>query len=304
MYSIFLCVLCSFNIFDHPDSVDIKIENQLQNKSIEEISYIIPGSSYLHTADLLHPVSPDSQLTIRVPYGYINMMIFETDDESVYSVSGYPASANPGTIRISLADKQFGGLFDRIYGIYPVVIENSTDINLFDIRILGDSILNANILRNNVLLPGELLRLWIDSGEIIQIFAVDCKGNTSSLITAVTPVTDSLYKFTPSLFYDNGNEFGYDGTSEGSWVIDCITFDEIVKVEAFTIDGSFIDGIDCSSSPLATWDRVFIRHRMPIGYIICTDSNNRTYSADTPDSISNDFIFGDLNLDFGFGFPE
>ncbi|MCD6589296.1 MAG: hypothetical protein J7K88_12180 [Candidatus Fermentibacteraceae bacterium] len=231
------------------------------------------------------------------------MFIFETNDESVYSLSSYPASTNSETISISLANKQFGGLFDRIYGNFPIGIKNSTDVNIFDIRILGDSLPETNILRNNVLLPGELLRLWIDSGKALQISALDSENNTSSVITTVASALDTLYELTPDLFYSNGNEIGYDG-SEGSWVVNCITLNDIVKVEAFSPDGYFLDGIDCSSSPLTTWDRIYIKHTEPVGYVVCTDENGRTYSSDTPDSTSGSFLFGDLNLDFGFEFPE
>jgi len=297
-------LFCNLNFWEHPDSVDIRIENHLQNRIIEEISYIIPGPSFLHTADLQNPISPDSQSTIRVPYGYINKLIFETEDGTVYTRSGYPASTNPETISISLADKEFGGLFERIYGAYPIAIQNSTDVNIVSIFLQGDSVSDGNLLRNNILLPEEIIRVWLDSGTTTDMHATDLEGNISTPISVSTTNSDSLYRISPDLFYDNGNEFGYDASSPGTWVINCITLDKIEKVEAFSPDGYFLDGLDCSSSPIRTWDKIYLKHTEPIGFIVLTDVNDRTYTTIEPDSLTDYFMLGDLNLDFGYGFPE
>jgi hypothetical protein len=298
-------LICSLSFWGHPDSVSITVENHLNVRIITNISYIIPGSSFLHTADLQNPISPDSQSTIRVPYGYINKLIFETEDGTVYAITGYPASTEPETISISLADKEFGRLFERIYGIYPIAIQNSTDVNFVSVQLHGDSLPDTNLLRSSVLLPEEILRVWLDSGITTQIFAIDAEGFSSALLTInSTPGTDTLYQISPDLFFNNGNEIGYNGSSPGSWVLNCITLGKIVKVEAFSPDGYFLDGVDCSSSPLSTWDRVFLMHNAPIGYIVCTDNNNRTYSADTPESSNGAFIIGNYNLDFSFAFPD
>jgi len=231
-------------------------------------------------------------------------MIFETEDGTVYTRSGYPASTNPEPISISLADKEFGGLFERIYGAYPIAIQNSTDVNIVSVFLQGDSVPDENLLRNNTLLPDEIIRVWLDSGTTTEVYATDLEGNISALITVSATNSDSLYEFSPDLFYGNGNEVGYDSSSSGTWVINCITLDEIEKVEAFSSNGSFLDGIDCSSSPLSTWDRVYLITSEPIDYVVCTDGNNRTYSENIPDSLTNSFIFGNLNLNFSFAFPR
>lgn len=304
MFLMFIQLLCSFQFFSHPDSVNVIIESQLQDRSIVDIYYIIPGSYFIHTANMEQDLLPGGSTTVRMPYGYINKLIFEADDGEVYSKSGFPASVNADTVRISLAKKEFGGLFERVYGIYPLAIENSTDLNILSVLLHGDSLPTVNILRNNVLLPGEVLRVWLDSAETVQISTLDYENNVSSLITATTSAPDSLFRLTPDLFFSNGKEFGYDESFEGSWVVDCITLSRIVKVEAFSPDGYFLDGLDCSSAPLDTWDRVFLRHSSPVGYVVCTDESNRTFSANAIDSLTGSYILSDLNLDFGFGFPE
>jgi len=304
VFLLFLHLLCNFNFLDHPDSVDVTINNQLGTRNITSASYILPNSDHLSTVHLPHPLLPENTMTVRVPYGYINRLIFETEDGTVYTTNGYPASTNPETISISLADKEFGGLFERIYGIYPVAVRNSTDVNVVSVFLQGDSVPCTNLLRHNVLLPDEILRVWLDSGITAQLSAIDLEGNTSTPITITAPAPDTLYRITSELFFSNGNEIGYNGSSPGSWVVNCITLDDIVQVEAFSSEGLLLDGLDCSSSPLSTWDRVFVMHRIPVGYIVCTDSEDRTYSANNADSITGAFIFGDLNLDFGFGFPE
>lgn len=304
MFLMFIHLVCSFQFFSYADSVNVPIENHLQDRSIVAINYTIPGSFFLHTANMENNLLPGSSNTVRMPFGYINKLIFEADDGAVYSQSDYPASVNADTIRISLARKEFGGLFERVYGIYPLAIQNSTDVKIFSVLLQGDSLPTVNILRNNILLPGEILRVWLDSGKTVQISTLDYEGNISSLVTATAPATDSLFRITPDLFFSNGEEFGYDESLAGSWMVNCVTLSRIAEVEVFSPEGYFLDGLDCSSSPLGTWDRVFLRHDTPVGYIVCTDESNRTYSADAADSLTGSFIIGDLNLDFGFGFPE
>ena len=304
MFLMLIQVLCSFQFLSPPDSVDILVESQLQNRSIVDIYYIIPRSHFLHSVDMSIDLLPGNSTTIRVPHGYINKFIFDADDGAVYSVTGYPASIDADTIRVSLAHKEFGGFFERVYGIYPLAIENSTDVTILSVLLHGDSVPAANVLRNNVLLPGEVLRLWLDSAQTVQISTLDYDNNLSSLVTAATSSPNNLYRITPDLFFSNGEEFGYDQSQAGSWLVNCITMARIVKIEAFSPDGHFLDGLDCSSSPLTTWDRVFLRHNTPVGFVVCTDENDRTYSADAVDSLTDSFIIGDFNLDFGFAFPQ
>ncbi len=304
MFLMFIHLICSFQLFSYADSVNVPIENHLQDRSIVAIHYTIPGSHFIHSANIGQDLLPGSSTTVRMPYGYINKLIFDSDDGAVYSQPDYPASVNADTIRISLARKEFGGLFERVYGIHPLAIQNSTDVSIFSVFLQGDSLPTANILRNSILLPGEILRVWLDSGKTAQILTLDYEGNISSMITATTPAHDSLFRITPDLFFLNGKEFGYDESLAGSWIVNCITLGRIIKAEAFSPEGYFLDGLDCSSSPLGTWDRVFLRHNTPVGYVVCTDESNRTYSANAVDSLSGSFILGNLNLDFGFGFPE
>jgi hypothetical protein len=179
-----------------------------------------------------------------------------------------------------------------------------TDVSIYDVRIHGGSLPESNMLRKSILLPGEVLRVWIDSGSTVQVSTLDCNGNASQPVSGTALTISNLCKITSDLFYNNGEEIGYNGSVSGSWVVNSVTLGKILKVEAFSPDGCFLDGLDCSASPVTTWDRVYIRHTEPIGFVVLTDENNRTYTTSEPDSISGNFMLGDFNLDFGYGFPE
>ncbi len=301
--SAFLYLMCTLHIFTHPDSVDVPIENLLDGNSITGVYYLIPGSNILHTAYLEYPLLPGETVSVSVPFVYMRKLIFEAENGSIYRLTGYPASTNADTISITLARKEFGGVFERIYGDHPVAIGNSTDVQITAVFLSDNSLSGINLLRRNVLLPDEVLRIWLDSGTSVQVTAFDADGNISTPLASSTSYPDSIYQITPPMFFSSGDEIGYSDSHAGSRVVNSITLGKIVLIEAFSSDGFLLDGLDCSSSPLNTWDRVYIRHNIPIDFVVLTDENGRTFSADAVDSLTGAFILSDFNLDFGFDFP-
>lgn len=105
MCFLFLHLFCSFRLLDYPDSVNVPIKNFWDTESIVEISYIIPAYEYLHRVSFEGPLLPRQITYINLPYGYINKLIFETGDGSVFYQTGYPASRNADSINLTLSSK-------------------------------------------------------------------------------------------------------------------------------------------------------------------------------------------------------
>ncbi len=295
-------LLFSFTMPDSTVSTTVYIRNLL-SEDIAGMHYILPGSTVLHTASLSSSDGSNSLYSTELPYIYINRIYWETDSGDLYSLGGYSPKLSADTIEVSLAGKEFGGIFNRIYGSTPLNIANSTDVPVISIELAGNYSPTGNLMRNNILLPSEILSVWTDSGETVEITAMDSKGNISIPFTASTATPDSIYWITPVLFFRNGDEIGYSNSQAGSWAVNSILLSKIILVEAFSSDGYLLDGLDCSSSPLNTWDRVYIRHNIPIDFVVLTDEDGRTFSSNDVDSLTGFFILGDLNLDFGFNFP-
>lgn len=305
MFSICAILLSFFPFFESPtDSVDIYVTNSLKSTTISSMYYLINGDFVLNEVPMQIPLSPDSTMMIKFPSLYFDRIIFEGDDKSIFYIGHYPASSNGDTLEVSLANKEFGLMFDRVYGSYPVAFGNSSMVPLVSISVPNDSSFEENLLRGRMLLPDEVLCLWVDSGTIIEAFALDVGGNLSSALIGVASPIDTVYLFTPSHFYHNGNVFGFQDGIPGSMIVNCLPNQEIVLVEAFDLDGYFVSGIDCSPAPLSTWDQVFCPHSTPLSYILCTDSEGRTYSLIEPDQDTGEYLIDLLSLDFGFGFPE
>lgn len=302
MFLLDVLLLFPLTIPDPGISTTVCISNLL-SEDIVSMHYILPASTTLNSVSLSSSTGPDSVFNTELPYVYINRIYWETASGSVYFLSGYAPRISADTIEVSLAKKEFGGIFNRIYGSTPLSIANSTDVPVISIELNGNYCPTGNLMRSNILLPSEFLCVWTDSGETVEITAVDSKGNISIPFTASTATPDSIYRITPEMFFNNGKEIGYSDSQAGSWVVNSITLSKIVLIEAFSSDGYLLDGLDCSSSPLNTWDRVYIHHNAPIDFIVLTDENGRTFSANTADSLTGAFTPGDLNLDFGFDFP-
>jgi hypothetical protein len=303
---ILLIFTLSFSLpfFNPPDSTELVIKNSLDEGSIVEVNLLIPRRMQLTPVFLSSPIAPGSEETVAIPYLFFNRIIFTVDNGIYYRSNGYAPVGDPAEITVSLAVKEFGGSFDRIFGNFPLVIRNSTPIAFNSVFFSGDSLPQGNLLTGQILMPDEFLRVWLDSGTTAEIFATDITGAVSSALYGIALPKDTTYNFTSELFYQNGNIVSSENEGSGSWVVNCLPDQRIITVEAFDSQGFFVDGIDCTSSPLQTWDRVFLPHWSPVAYIMCTDQNERTYSLMDPDSISGDYLFDMLSLDFGFGFPE
>ncbi|MCD4706702.1 MAG: hypothetical protein K8S62_03090 [Candidatus Sabulitectum sp.] len=302
MFLLDVLLLLPLTLPDTGISTTVCISNLL-SEDIVSMHYILPASTVLSSVSFSSTIGSNSMRTVELPYVYINHIFWETTSGGVYSLSGYAPGLSVDTIEVSPAKKEFGGVFNRIYGSNPLNIVNSTDVPLVSVELTGNFIPSGNLMRNKIFLPSEFLRVWIDSGETVEITAIDSEGNSSIPFAASTATPDSIYRITPEMFFSNGDEIGYSDSQAGSWVINSITLGRITLIEAFSSNGYLIDGLDCSSSPLNTWDKVYIHHNAPIDFIILTDENGRTFSANAVDSLTGSFIVGDFNLDFGFDFP-
>ncbi|MCK5787257.1 MAG: hypothetical protein KAH54_11965, partial [Candidatus Sabulitectum sp.] len=277
--------------------------NNLSSTSIVNMYYLVNGQSTIHKIPTPFLLQPDSTISITLPSLLLNPIVFEDEESNVFFLGNYPASLNGDTIKVSLANKEFGQFFNRIYGSYLIVLKNSSMVPLYSVSVSGDPFPDTNLLRGQILLPDEYLCIWADSGTMVEAYATDVNGNLSSALMCTASAEDTLYQFTPPYFYHNGNVLDPEVGGSGSWIVNCLPYSHIILIEAFDETG-FTGGIDCYASPLQTWDRVYLTHSSPLSYIVCTDMNGRTYSLIEPDIQTDEYLVDMLSLDFGFGFPE
>lgn len=286
-----------------PESTFVQISNQLEESSITSVNLILPNAKELINIPLACPILPGSTVRLRFPWGFINRVIFNSSSGNVYYQSGFAASSNPDTLIVSLARKEFGVVFDRIYGTLPIAVRNSTSVNIVSVQVEGESIPPGNILGSNPLMPGEVIRLWVNSSEPYSFVFQDADGFVSDAFTAVTDA-DSIYRFTNDVFYSNGTLRSTQDPGYSFTVTNCINSEELVLVEAFDESGYQLLCFDLAETPLETWDRLTTQTDFPPSFVVCTDSRGREYSLNEPDSVTGIYEFDLLSLDFNFSFPE
>jgi hypothetical protein len=275
----------------------------LAEESVESVHILLPNALELIKIPIDIPILPGTIRQLQFPWGFINQVIFYTNEGNTYYQSEFAASSNPDTLTVTLAKKEFGGVFDRVYGTLPIVLWNNTSVILTFVQVLEDSTLQGNILGSNPLMPGEFLRLWVDSTEPYQILFQDEDGNQSEELTAASN-PDTIYSANNQLFYHNGTERSTPGTGFSFTVANCISSQVISGVEAFDEMGYSIVYIDLADNPLETWDRIVIHTDVPPSFVSCIDCYGRTYSLDEPNSFTGSYDFDLLSLDFNFSFPE
>ena len=198
--SAFLAIIGFSFISSHPESTTVMVNNLLEEGAITSVHLLLPNAEELINIPLDNPLQPEETTQLSFPWGFINRVFFNTDCGDVYFQSGFAASANPDTLTLNIARKEFGGIFDRIYGTLPIALRNNTSVNIASVKVVGDSAIQGNILGDNSLMTGEYLRLWVDSTEPYQIIFQDEGGNYSEEFTAAAN-PDTVYSAVLSQWY-------------------------------------------------------------------------------------------------------
>lgn len=287
----------------HPVTSHVPVSNTLTEQSVSGIYLVLPEEEELIQLELTSPIQPGNTVLVDFPWGYANRVILTTDSNDSYFVSGFPASSAPDTIKVALALKEFGGIFDRIQGNRPIVMKNASHVAIASLSAEGPALAGGDLLNGSVLMPGDILRLWVDSQGQYTVRLFDTDGNPSEEMQLV-PDPDTVYSFTNSWFFNNGT---VRSTPEGRFeltAVNCISSEEITALEVFDEAGFSIGYFDFSNSPLETWDMALVHTDFPPSFITCTDGYGRTYTLEEPDSVSGYFEFDLLALDFDFSFPE
>jgi len=304
MTGVALLTILGFSLLSsHPESTTVVVANLLEEVAITSVHLLLPNAEEMISIPFNDPLQPGETAQLSFPWGYINRVVFNTDFGDVYFQSGFAALSNPDTLTVTLARKEFGGVFDRIYGTMPIALRNSTSVNIASVRVVGDSTLQGNILGSNPLMPGEFLRLWVESTESYKIVFQDEDANYSEELTAFAN-PDTVYSVNNQLFYRNGTEHLTQGTGYSFTVSNCISSQEILGVETFDELGYSLVYIDLADNPLETWDRIVLHTDFPPSFVSCIDCYGRTYSLDEPNSFTGSYDFDQLSLDFNFSFPE
>jgi len=294
---------CAFLSFSHPESTSVTVSNHLCEQSIESIYILLPMSDHLDIIPVPSSIEPELSACFSFPWGMISRIIFLSDSGSVYYYNGYKASSNPDTISISLSRKEFGGIFDRVYGTSPIMLRNGSDAVICSVLIDGKGVPEGNIMGSNPLMPGENLRIWVNSEETYSIRFFDISGQQSEVF-CVSSNPDSIVEISNSMFYNNIPIREQSDISNGIVIANCISSQLIVSIEILDSSGNASCFLNIADNPLIPWERIVLNCVEQPAMVICTDSLQRVYSLSEPDSSSGVFCFNLLSLDFDFSFPE
>jgi len=283
----------------------VVVANLLDNESVEFIYLLLPNTVELIQLDIDDPISPGEIIQTGFPWSYINKVIFVTDTGVVYCEAGFPASSNPDTLRVSLAKKEFGGVFDRVLGTIPIFFVNLSSINISSVYLIDYGTISDDILGCNPIMPGEILRLWVDNTDPFIILFLDSDGFISdSLVVSANSEEVPVYHITNRYFYSNGSLQTTDFPGYSFTAANCIPDEELISIEALDEFSNTILFLDLSNSPLGTWDRLTTQTDYPPSVLKCTASSGRTYTLESADPRTGCYDFDLRSLDFDFSFPE
>lgn len=281
-----------------PDSVEVTVINRIDGATIESMHLVLPESMEIEKAFLERPVPDGDSARVTLPYRYFSRIVIGTDRMGNYRKALLAFNPQGDTLSFSRADREFGGFFDVILGTELYLVRNITTVPITAVYLRADTLAERNILGSNPLLTNESIFLWIDA-DSAWIRAVDCEGNSSP----ETPIHG---------FRENGpnairtSDFVDDAgpVQNGEIrVISGLNGGEITGIEVYPVeDEPFY--LNLEQEPLTLWDQLTIQCPGEVEYLICYDSENRSFSMDESDPESGSFIVDWWHLDFDFSFPD
>lgn len=279
------------------DSVEVVIRNEIEGTPITAVHYLVAGSGRMHQVTLNRLVDPGESLSIRLPFRYMSRIVFGTDASGNYRRVSFAPSPLHDTLAVSRADREFGGFFDVILGDRPYAVQNSSPVPIASVHLTGQGLPEGSIIGSNPLMTGETLIIWLSS-DSVSLTATDSEGNTTGTIRLLLSERDSLHTISTADFVDS-----ILLSSEGQvHIVSGLNGELIVGIEVYPVheDPFFID---LEGTPLALWESVGVPVTDQVGFLVCVDSNGRTYSLDRPEPGLDAYVVNWWHLDFDFSFP-
>lgn len=292
---VFAAALNPIELF--PDSTELVVVNNTTSLCIVSVHYLPVGSDTICKATLSGPVSPGCSTSVRIPFRYMNRIVFGTDAGINHRKAlGYAPDYPFDVITVSRADREFGSFFDVITGSRPYVITNGTPIPIPVLCLLGENDSLTNLLSSNPLMTDESLVLWMDADRI-NLIAQDVEGFLTDTIEVIRTENSSVTLISIEHFI--GMNMAYTHDSIG--IVNCVNGERIKRIQIFPHVGP-PQTLDLSATPLGLWQIVSIPYEGTLDYVVGTDLSGRTYSVESPDENTGLYVFDWWHLDFDFGF--
>lgn len=281
----------------------VNVVNGLYDQTIEAVYAIPAGGRTVEELILAEPIEPGDTVVIRMDWGFYQRLVFVSSEDVHYYKYFYPASISPDTILIDLSLKEYGRYFDRVFGDSPIVLVNGTGVNISSVFLIFQGCSRNELLHGNMLMPRESMRIWLDDRASYSLTFIDVEDNLSDTI-GVDPQRDSLVLLVPEQIYDRGRTAAIEGEGNQLSITSCLPSVEIVLAQGFSPDGALLFSVDLSQNPMQLWDRLTVPSPETPDAVSLTDQQGRQYTVSEPDSISGEYLFDLLTLDFDFSFPE
>lgn len=280
-----------------PDSVDVAIRNGIEETSILSIHYIVNGTTTMNLLRQHEPILPAGFEMIRIPYRYLGRIVFGTSTGENYRKVAVALNPSGDTLCVSREDREFGGFFDVIMGSSPHIIRNTSPVPLMAVFLHGDSLPEGSVLGSNPLMTDETLFLWLDR-DSVAVSALDIEGNPSDTLLLIRSGIDSVFSIGTLAFMTNVQR-----PSPGTiWVINGINGERISGIEVYPLlDEPFF--FDLAARPLGLWQSAAIPFAGEIEFIVCIDTEERSYSINSLDEVTGAYIADWWHLDFDYSFP-
>ncbi len=296
VFLVFATALNPFMLF--PDSTDMVVINNTTSYRIVSVHYLPVGSETIREVRLSGSIPPGCSTSVRIPFRYMNRIVFGTDAGINHRrAMGYAPGYPTDTVTVSSADREYGSYFDVIIGSRPHVITNGTPVPISALCMIEDDGEPIGLLGRNLLMTEESLVLWMDA-DSISFIAQDLEGFLTDTIEVNRSGSTSVTVIGIEHFLGRDLPDTHDNVG----IVNCVNGESMKEILIYPQVGP-PQALDLSFTPLGLWQIVTIPYAGVVDFVVGTDQSGRTYSVESPHEQTGLYVIDWWHLDFDFSFP-
>ncbi len=282
------------------DVVTIKINNYTDSGELIALYGVYPSENHISKNLLTQPIPDNSSALLEIPQMVYPALIGVTSSGLSYRFLSFTAT-DSATVTFDRMRREFGTLLNKIYGSNKLTITNASNLHLTSISITDSTGYPGEVLFPDVIFPEELVYVWLDS-EDYNVSVTDNSNTTIDYSISIDSTTTPQIILTSKEFIQESTSLFRIGQGDHiTNIVSALTIDSLVALELYNLQGE-LDTCYQLEPALSCWDKLSVQTDQPISWLSMIDSNGRSYSLSTPDSVLGVFIIHLDCVDFDFEF--
>ncbi len=280
----------------------VTITNETGSGDLTALYAVMPSEKTV-SENLLDSSIPDGESAIiSLPYMFYPAMIGFTSSDLSYRYLSF-AAVDSSTIVFDRMKREFGKLITRMYGSTKLFIANTSPLQIVSITVSDSCGFPGEILTPEVIFTGEAINIWLNPG-LFNITVRDISNTCVEYTLQIDTIAEATIVVFPAEFVSSENTELTVGTGRYSAdLVPALPYDSLCILDLFNEEGEMSASFNIEP-PLSSWSRIRMYSDEEIFWLSGEDTNGRTYSVNSVDSLLGAYIIDAGSVDFDLSFDS